>query len=256
MLYSFAEKNKYPVTHNFIDSKEKLQEIMRFYIEVKHNLLKNRKYIWDKIQQNLAKIINESDQILSLKINEIRILLTWLNIFIEIGEDFSGSLCVEFKNSISKKCVSFFNIFHSSTWNRIVYFLYRNLIEAEQWTRLPIPKDFDIQIEISKNLNSLSILTALTDTFDEINFTFSKLVFGNPFEKDPSNSSEKSDEDQVKVNFGGLKMLENSPVLCTAGLNFIRTAGTYLELMGVLTPISFELFLSLSQFYEFFVKFT
>ena len=48
-------------------------------------------------------------------------------------------------------------------------------------------------------------------------------------------------------------MLENSPVLCTTGLNFIKTAGSYLELMGILTPISFEIFLDLSQLCEFFV---
>lgn len=98
------------------------------------------------------------------------------------------------------------------------------------------------------------ILKALTDSFDEINFTFSKLVLGNPFESDEFNCPEKNDEELSKHSFGGIKMLENSPVLCTAGLNLIRTAGCYLELMGILTPVSFEVFLSLSQFYEFLVR--
>ena len=119
-LYSVSEKSKYPVTHNFIKDPKKLEEILQFYTGVKLNLLKNRKYIWEKIQQNLGKIINDSDQIFSLKTNEIRILFSFFNTFIKIGEDFSGSLCTELKNSISIKAVSFFNAFHSGTWNRMM----------------------------------------------------------------------------------------------------------------------------------------
>ena len=70
-----GETDTYPVTHNFITDSEKLHEILNFYVGVKLNLLKNRKYIWDKIQQNLAKIIHGSEQFLSFKMNEIRFLL-------------------------------------------------------------------------------------------------------------------------------------------------------------------------------------
>lgn len=83
------------------------------------NLLKNRKYIWDKIQQTLAKILLECDQVVQLKSNEMRMLLTWLNIFIEIGEDFSGLAASELKNSISKKCIIFFNVYNASSWNQL-----------------------------------------------------------------------------------------------------------------------------------------
>lgn len=93
----------------------------------------------------------------------------------------------------------------------------------------------------------------MTDNFDEINFSFSKLVLGNPFDIEHKQTEDLVD-DHPKLNFSGIKMLENSPVLCTAGLNFIKTAGDYLELMGLFTPISFEVFHSLTQLFEFFVK--
>jgi hypothetical protein len=90
-------------------------------------------------------------------------------------------------------------------------------------------------------------LRGLTESFDEISFTFSKLVSGNPFDL--------KKEQESKISFSGIKMLENSPVLCTAGMNFIKVSAIYLELMSVLTPISFEVFHGLTQLFEFFVNF-
>mmetsp|Transcript_8119 Transcript_8119/g.7988 ORF Transcript_8119/g.7988 Transcript_8119/m.7988 type:complete len:80 (-) Transcript_8119:46-285(-) len=79
------------------------------------------------MQQRLAKFINEGNQILNLKINEIGQALGWLNTFIQIGEDFSGTPSSELKKAIEKKCVDYFNSFHQKTWNNL-----SNLLEAEQ----------------------------------------------------------------------------------------------------------------------------
>lgn len=48
-------------------------------------------------------------------------------------------------------------------------------------------------------------------------------------------------------------MAENSPVLCTTGMNLIKAASRYLELTIILTPISFEVFQSMTQLFEVFV---
>lgn len=97
-------------------------------------------------------------------------------------------------------------------------------------------------------------MRGLTESFDEISFTFSKLVSGNPFDLKKEQEA-KNSEDESKISFSGIKMLENSPVLCTAGMNFIKVSAIYLELMSVLTPISFEVFHGLTQLFEFFVNF-
>ncbi|CAG9313270.1 CCDC132 [Blepharisma stoltei] len=252
-----AYKNEvYPVTHLYIKDENRLNSVIEFYSAVKLDLLRNRKHIWEKMQQRLAKFINEGNQILSLKINEIGQALGWLNTFIQIGEDFSGTPSSELKKAIEKKCVDYFNFFHQKTWNNL-----SNLLEAEQWSRLPIPKDFDISQEIYKWINdSTTILKALCDHFDEYNFTFSSIARGNPFDiREDLNNEDEADKDYLfskseesQLSSPGLQLSENAPVLCIAALNFIKAIGSYLQLMAILTPISFEVFLALSQMVEYF----
>jgi len=97
------------------------------------------------------------------------------------------------------------------------------------------------------------VLSALIESFNEYNFSFSKLVQGNPFDLESQHLIEPI-EDPQKYSFGGLRMVENSPVLCTTGMNLIKSASKYLELTKVLTPISFKVFQCLVQLLEFFVK--
>lgn len=85
------------------------------------NLLKNRKFIWEKIQQNLAKIISESEQINYFTQGEIRVFLSWTDTFIEIGEDFSGLACQELRTSLILKSKSFFRNFHLLNLSQLVY---------------------------------------------------------------------------------------------------------------------------------------
>lgn len=85
------------------------------------SLLKNRKFIWEKIQQNLAKIIVESDQINYYTQGEVKAFLTWTDTFIEIGEDFSGLACQELRASLSVKTKSFFKTFHLANLGRLLY---------------------------------------------------------------------------------------------------------------------------------------
>jgi hypothetical protein len=119
-LNSVSEQNSYPVTQKFMKNLKKFEEIQGFYVEIKMSLLKNRKFIWEKIQQILAKIVKESEQIQNLTQGEIRKFLSWTNIFIEIGEDFSGLTCNELRAELSSKCRRFFDNFHLTNVNRLV----------------------------------------------------------------------------------------------------------------------------------------
>lgn len=85
------------------------------------SLLKNRKFIWEKIQQSLARIISESDQINYFTQGEVKAFLTWTDTFIEIGEDFSGLACQELRASLAVKSKSFFKTFHLTSLGRLVY---------------------------------------------------------------------------------------------------------------------------------------
>lgn len=76
---------------------------------------------------------------------------------------------------------------------------------------------------------------------------------GNPFDVD-SQQLVMNDEDVHRYSFSGLKMAENSPVLCTTGMNLLKVASRYLELTIILTPISFEVFESMTQLFEVFVR--
>ena len=84
------------------------------------SLLKNRKFIWEKIQQVLSRIIKESEHINNLTQGEIRKFLSWTNTFIEIGEDFSGLNCNELRNEVAVKCKDFFEKYHSMNLNRFL----------------------------------------------------------------------------------------------------------------------------------------
>ena len=125
-------------------------------------------------------------------------------------------------------------------------------MEVEQWTRLPIPKDFDLECELSKNVSKMQPLAALIESFSEYAFSFSKLVQGNPFEADV----EGGEEDGIRLSFSGIQQMDNSPVLCTTGMNLLKALASYIELSFILTPVSNMIFVCLSQLVELFVSST
>jgi hypothetical protein len=100
----------------------------------------------------------------------------------------------------------------------------------------------------------LQPLFALIESFSEYSFSFSKLVQGNPFDEDLA-GVDLCEEDGLKLTFSGIGQGENSPVLCTTGMNLLKALSSYIELSYILTPVSYEVFSSLTNLLEIFVSF-
>ena len=104
-------------------------------------------------------------------------LLSWINTFIEIGETWAGSGSIELKEKVAKICKDFFTNYHIETWNTLA-----EVISDEQWSRLPLPRDFTLENMITKATNKAGpFLSSLKDSDIDPSFSFSSLAYENPF---------------------------------------------------------------------------
>lgn len=101
--------------------------VKEFFTEVKRSLLRNRKHVWGRIQQKVAEVLAQSPQVLQVKHSGLAQLLVWLNTFIEIGEDFSGSPSTELKQEVLKKCQGYFTQFNAQCRSSL-----KELLQSEQ----------------------------------------------------------------------------------------------------------------------------
>lgn len=201
--------------------------IYAFCSKVKHDLLRNRKYIWDKMQKRVAATITGYPLFSLLKRSDVPQLLSWLNSFIMLGEEFSGNWSAELRAELLVKCQEHFTQFNTHEWSCV-----SELLDSEQWDRLPIPQDFDLTHSFVKGLRSESL--------EKPHATFSALVLHSRFE--PLEHSHSPTHCTAEV-----------PVISTVGMNIIKVAGKYMELLQALSPIAFEIFVALSKLVDFFI---
>jgi len=239
-----SSESPYPVTSSCVFEPQKVEELKEFYETIKLDLLRNRKHIWKQIQHKIAGFIQESNHFELLKVDEVNQALGWINTFIEIGEDFSGTPTSELKSAVQNKSMDFLIKFHQTNVNNLV-----NLIEAELWSRLPTPEGYKIKEVILSYLNYAGpILQALSDKFEDFDFSFSSLALGNPFE-----DFQTSESPEPHLSWKSMEGSYKGPVLCPTALNLIKFMGTYLQLALRLTPVSFQVVKSLIQLVEFFI---
>lgn len=84
------------------------------------DLLRNRKYLWEKIQQKCAGLFDHSEQFPTLQTTEVTKILAWTDTFLQIGEDFSGAFSSNMRTAVEKKVEAYFEKVETQTWTSMM----------------------------------------------------------------------------------------------------------------------------------------
>ncbi|CDW71082.1 UNKNOWN [Stylonychia lemnae] len=112
---------------------------------IRYQLVQDRKSFWQYIQEKLINFFQSTQELADdLSIRELFDLLMLSNRFIDMGQEFGGddessqvSLLRYLSNDLSNKYIEDFKNFHIQN--------VKNLLEREEWDRLPIPDNFVIK---------------------------------------------------------------------------------------------------------------
>eukprot|EP00742_Colponemidia_sp_Colp-10_P007504 GILJ01008088.1.p1 GENE.GILJ01008088.1~~GILJ01008088.1.p1 ORF type:complete len:1012 (+),score=165.37 GILJ01008088.1:151-3186(+) len=296
----FGQKDDHPTETEDISSAEVKKRDL--YDDIRKGLLRNRKNLWDRMQQQVSLCLSSTYlSFTTFKVEDFLQTLFISNRFIEIGEDFSNSNSPSLRSAIREKSLEYFDNFHKEHWNNI-----KLLMENDTWQRLPVPRGFSLS-EIKelrqRPTTRVSLLLAPEDKTQRgasgaANGTqsgFASLALGNPFRAiladihqrkvffsgwgsestadSAANEEEEVDEDEedepaevrqeyieeegrhVEDAAKGFQLhaSDSAPVLSSSSLNVAKTIGKYIQLMEILRPISFEIFLGLTQLFEFYM---
>jgi len=90
----------------------------------------------------------------------------------------------------------------------------------------------------------------LCDNYEEYNFSFSSLAISNPFEF--RETIEDDYESKIEMN-PSMQDNPDNQVLCASALHLIKTTEIYLMLMSCMTPISFDIFIGITNLVEYYI---
>ncbi|KAL3673298.1 hypothetical protein V7S43_001015 [Phytophthora oleae] len=239
-------------------------------------LLRYRKIVWESIQKSVLEMIEKLDMTYGYKMEHIITLSLATTTFTEIGEEFTGAPSSKIRSVLRVKCEQYLHAFHDDNIE-----LARMLLDTENWLRVTASTT-----DGDDNAGLLKLIEKRSGYFFErkvrkdlaANPIYSRTVFpsfhkeGNPF--NVSNSMEWLSMKQgirfhheTKGAGNGDKMSphvednqalpvmdpnESEFVLTSSGLaGFVRLCGVYLKMMEHLPPISWDVFRSLNNLFEF-----
>lgn len=120
MSLSLAASKGCPVTLSYVDDSDTLTRLAASYAFIQDDLLRNRKYLWEKMQQKAAHLLDQGEQCLSLQPEDITRLLTWTDAFLQIGEDFSGAFSTELRTAVKTRVIQYFERMQNQQWSSLL----------------------------------------------------------------------------------------------------------------------------------------
>jgi hypothetical protein len=108
------------ITKSYVLDETRLSKLAEAYAYVQDDLLRNRKYLWEKMQQKAGNLFDQGEQFLTLQPVEVTKLLTWTDTFLRLGEDFSGAFSTELRTAIKAKVSQFYAKIQTQTWTSLL----------------------------------------------------------------------------------------------------------------------------------------
>jgi hypothetical protein len=118
--FSLAASKGCPVTLSYVSDTDSLTRLAASYAFIQDDLLRNRKYLWEKMQQKAAHLLDQGEQWLSLQAEDISRMLVWIDAFLQIGEDFSGAFSTELRDAVKIKVSQYFDRMQSQQWSSLL----------------------------------------------------------------------------------------------------------------------------------------
>eukprot|EP01114_Cavostelium_apophysatum_P008475 TRINITY_DN2099_c0_g1_i1.p1 TRINITY_DN2099_c0_g1~~TRINITY_DN2099_c0_g1_i1.p1 ORF type:complete len:934 (-),score=252.92 TRINITY_DN2099_c0_g1_i1:24-2825(-) len=252
----------------------------KFLNDIKDALAKFKKTLWDDIQRKVSAVLS-TNRITKFKIDDFLEVLEAVHQFIDIGEEFSDSDAHSLRRSIRQQSKVYFDNLHRMK----IEDLY-TMIENEMWQKVPVQKDFSIMhIKEFKTFTTAGADMGFSSVQKEAKkgtLLATYKEFGNPFRSmlDPikpdatahreTDKSEPDPEDEVVPDELNVERVEEykgevtTPknkaagpsegyLLTTTTINVIRFITKYLQMMKILQPIAFEIFIGITQLFEYYM---
>ncbi|TYZ62551.1 hypothetical protein PybrP1_009671 [[Pythium] brassicae (nom. inval.)] len=251
-------------------------------------LLRYRKIVWENMQQNVVEVLDRLDMTYGFKMEHIIALSHATNVFVEIGEEFTGAATTKLRSCIRTKCEQYLNALHDDNIE-----LMRMLLDTENWQRVvTYLEDGDDDAGLLRLIEKRSGYLFAKKAREEfaLNPIYTRRVFpsfhreGNPFnatnssgwlslengirfqyETRPSSAGTgrqgpgaEGDQDadgKDGDDSQGLPPFADEPelVLNSSTLSgYIRFCGVYLKMMEHLPTIAWDILLMLNRIFEFY----
>jgi hypothetical protein len=250
----------------------------KFLASVADSLLRFRKTMWDKMQRKVAAILSTS-QLSNYKIDDFLHVLDSVYRFIAIGEAFSGCDSDHMRRSIKSQSKQYFENMHKARMEDLSI-----MLSNEQWHPCPVADDFELdQIKEFMPPAPTTLTGGASDAHDADHIFGEHARSGNPFGRAAmeaaaaaavkarraaqhapapaaagaaaaaataaaaasaaaSASGAEDTEESEKRNF-----------LTSTSINVAKYIGKYVQMMQILEPISYQVFVGLEQLYNFYL---
>ncbi|GLD94901.1 hypothetical protein PINS_up003526 [Pythium insidiosum] len=256
-------------------------------------LVRYRKIVWENMQHNVMEVLERLDTSSGFKLEHMISLSQATSVFIEVGEEFTGSPSTRMRSLLRLKCEQYITSFHDDNLE-----LLRMLIDTERWQRIfteasivdvtnedilrLVEKRSGYRLNQAKNTQSARYRSHINAIHERGVFT-NFHVSGNPFsalglvDKDEklgdTNSNQQDKLVEIRTtdvgNNGKQIEPELSPtqaevsnqlieedefVLTSSSLSgFVRLCGVYLKMMYHLPHIAWDVFLLLLNLHDFYL---
>jgi syndetin len=257
----------------------------KYFAGLGESLSRFRKTMWDKIQRKVAAILSTS-QLANYKIDEFLHVLDSIYRFIAIGEAFSGCDSDHMRRSIKLQSKQYFENMHKRRMEDLSI-----MLANEHWHPCPVADDFEL--DRIKEFAPMSASTLLAGTARADGDTSSaaaaasdaERIFaeqarsGNPFSKaalQAAAAAASKARREVQLPAAGADASAQAAAVAAATpasaadadatdegekrnfltstcINVAKFIGKYLQMMQILEPISYQIFVGLEQIYNFYL---
>eukprot|EP00644_Phytophthora_capsici_P000196 jgi/Phyca11/525574/estExt2_fgenesh1_pm.C_PHYCAscaffold_40114 len=206
-------------------------------------LLRYRKIVWESIKKSVLEMIEKLDMTYGYKMEHIITLSLATTTFTEIGEEFTGAPSSKIRSVLRVKCEQYLHAFHDDNIE-----LARMLLDTENWLRVTAST-----IDGADKAGLLKLIEKRSGYFFERKWLPMKQGIRFHHETIGANNGDRmSPQAEDNQALPVMDPNESEFVLTSSGLaGFVRLCGVYLKMMEHLPHISWDVFRSLNNLFEF-----
>jgi hypothetical protein len=201
--------------------------------------------LWEKSQRKVAALLGAST-LSGYQIDTFLEVLDKVNTFVRLGEGlFPNSASEQLLKSVRRVSRGYFEEHHASRLEDLCA-----MISNEIWEPVPLPQDF--RLEDVRELRR-AMASALHEESEEGDR-------GNPFRGAPTTGTAvpEADDDELSAaaapaDSSTAAPLVDPPLLAAATINVAKLVGKYIDMMRVLSPIAYQVFIGITQLYDYYL---
>uniref|UniRef100_A0A095BWB1 Coiled-coil domain-containing protein 132 n=1 Tax=Schistosoma haematobium TaxID=6185 RepID=A0A095BWB1_SCHHA len=198
-----------------------------------------RSRIWSEIISRIEPILNVISQLArDMTFDQIASLLSTINHFVHIGEEFCECSPNELLEALRISIQKYFKDFHRKHMDRLKMFL-----ENETWKICPVKHSFTVM--------DLQEFRAVKDLFESN--TANNNITNNSNGTNVNKSITVNGLSKVSDNNNNNNSTITGPLLSTTTLEVLRLIGRYLQMMRLLKPIAGEVMHCLCQVFDYYL---